>query len=92
MSRKTIFVVEDEEDILELIRFNLVREGYTVATATRGEDAVKEIPRKMPDLILLDLMLPGLDGGRRLHNETIQHEGSDCPGANGSQAQTGAAN
>jgi two-component system phosphate regulon response regulator PhoB len=62
MSRKTIFVVEDEEDILELIRFNLVREGYTVATATRGEDAVKEIPRKMPDLILLDLMLPGLDG------------------------------
>jgi two-component system, OmpR family, alkaline phosphatase synthesis response regulator PhoP len=62
MSRKTIFVVEDEEDILELVRFNLAREGYTVATATRGEDAVKEIPRKMPELILLDLMLPGLDG------------------------------
>jgi two-component system, OmpR family, alkaline phosphatase synthesis response regulator PhoP len=62
MSRKTIFVVEDEEDILELVRFNLAREGYTVATATTGENAVKEIPRKMPDLILLDLMLPGLDG------------------------------
>ena len=62
MAKKNIFVVEDEEDILELIRYNLTREGYNVATSSRGEDAVKEIPRKTPDLILLDLMLPGLDG------------------------------
>ena len=62
MTKKTIFVVEDEEDIQELLRYNLTREGYTVAAAARGEDAVKAILRKPPDLVLLDLMLPGLDG------------------------------
>ena len=62
MTKKNLFVVEDEEDILELLQYHLTREGYTVTTAARGEDAVKVIPRKMPDLILLDLMLPGLDG------------------------------
>jgi two-component system phosphate regulon response regulator PhoB len=62
MTKKSIFVVEDEEDILELLRFNLTREGYSVTTATSGEEAVKGISRKIPDLVLLDLMLPGLDG------------------------------
>ncbi|MEI7437757.1 MAG: response regulator [bacterium] len=62
MANKNIFVVEDEEDILELLRFNLTREGFTVTTAENGEDAVKIILQKTPDLILLDLMLPGLDG------------------------------
>lgn len=62
MAKKTILVVDDEEDILELIRFNLAREGFTVITATSGEEAVKAISRKTPDLLLLDLMLPGLDG------------------------------
>ena len=62
MTKKTIFVVEDEEDIQELLRYNLTREGYTVETSSNGEDAVRTIFRKMPDLILLDLMLPGLDG------------------------------
>lgn len=61
-SRKNILVVEDEEDILELIKFNLRQEGYNVAAATSGEDAVKDIARTLPDLVLLDLMLPGLDG------------------------------
>ena len=62
MTKRNIFVVEDEEDILELLRFHLGHEGYTVTTATSGEEAVKGISRKLPDLILLDLMLPGLDG------------------------------
>lgn len=62
MNRKSLFVVEDEEDILELLRFHLTHEGFEVATATNGEAAVQAIPRKMPDLVLLDLMLPGLDG------------------------------
>jgi two-component system, OmpR family, alkaline phosphatase synthesis response regulator PhoP len=62
VTRSCIFVVEDEEDILELLRYHLTREGYAVTTAVRGEDAVKAITRKTPDLILLDLMLPGLDG------------------------------
>jgi len=62
VSKKHIFVVEDEEDILELLRHHLAREGYMVTTSASGEDAVKAIPRETPDLILLDLMLPGLDG------------------------------
>lgn len=62
MTRKNIFVVDDEEDILELLQFHLSREGYVVTTATRGEEALKAIRRKAPDLVLLDRMLPGLDG------------------------------
>lgn len=62
MAKKHIFVVEDEEDILDLIRHHLLKEGFAVSTATNGMEAVKAILRKSPDLILLDLMLPGLDG------------------------------
>ena len=62
MPKKTIFAVDDEEDILELIRHNLTREGFQVTTAANGENAVKAIAQKPPDLILLDLMLPGIDG------------------------------
>lgn len=62
MAKKHIFVVEDEEDILDLIRHHLMKEGYTVSTATDGMEAVNSILRKSPDLILLDLMLPGRDG------------------------------
>ncbi len=62
MSKKHIFAVEDEEDILELLRYHLTREGFAVTTATNGEDAVKAISRNIPDLVLLDLMLPELDG------------------------------
>ena len=62
MAQKNIFVVEDEEDILDLIRHHLTKEGFAVSTATNGMEAVKAIQRKAPDLILLDLMLPGLEG------------------------------
>ena len=57
-----MFIVEDEEDILELLRYHLSRDGYTVTTATDGEEALSAIPKIMPDLVLLDLMLPGVDG------------------------------
>lgn len=62
MAKQKIFVVEDEEDILELIRYQLAREGYEVATAANGEHALKAITQRPPDLVLLDLMLPGVDG------------------------------
>jgi two-component system phosphate regulon response regulator PhoB len=71
MPKEHIHVVEDEEDILELIKYNLSREGYQVTTSTSGEDAIKAVESKPPDLILLDLMLPGADGFevcRRIHN------------------------
>jgi two-component system phosphate regulon response regulator PhoB len=62
MEKKHILVVDDEEDILELVRFNLEREGYRVTTSDSGETAIQNAVDKRPDLIVLDLMLPGLDG------------------------------
>jgi two-component system phosphate regulon response regulator PhoB len=62
MAREKILVVEDEEDILELIRYNLAKEGYEVAGVPTGEAALNAARENGPDLILLDIMLPGLDG------------------------------
>lgn len=62
MANSKILVVEDEADILELIRYNFEREGYVVVTAENGEDALRLVPTETPDLVLLDLMLPGVDG------------------------------
>ena len=62
MPKERILVVEDEEDILELVRYNLVKEGYQVTGALTGEDALKKARAEVFDLIVLDLMLPGIDG------------------------------
>ena len=62
MSREQILVVDDEEDILELVRFNLSKEGYQVLCAATGEKAVEIARAELPDLMVLDLMLPGMDG------------------------------
>jgi two-component system phosphate regulon response regulator PhoB len=62
MAKATILAVDDEADILELIRYNLVREGFQVATADTGEQALKEVRSRKPDAVVLDLMLPGIDG------------------------------
>jgi len=62
MGRESILVVEDEEDILELVRHNLTKEGYCVTCAASGEEGLKAAKSKRPDLLVLDLMLPGLDG------------------------------
>ncbi|WP_279233187.1 response regulator transcription factor [Desulfallas thermosapovorans] len=57
-----ILVVDDEKNIVELIKFNLEREGFQVIAAYDGLEAVKEAQSKMPDLIILDVMLPRMDG------------------------------
>lgn len=62
MSKESILVVDDERDIRELIRFNIEREGYQVRTASTGEEALSMTQHSRPDLIVLDLMLPGIDG------------------------------
>lgn len=62
MARERILVVDDEEDILELVRFNLAREGYSVIWTTSGEETLRIARKEHPDLIVLDLMLPGIDG------------------------------
>ena len=62
MDSKKILIVEDEFDILKLIEFNLKKEGFDVIAVSDGESAIKEVRSNKPDLILLDLMLPGISG------------------------------
>jgi two-component system, OmpR family, alkaline phosphatase synthesis response regulator PhoP len=62
MSHEHILIVEDEEDIQELIRYNLSKDGYHTTGALSGEDALKKMARESFDLVVLDLMLPGMDG------------------------------
>lgn len=57
-----ILAVDDEVNILELLKFNLTKEGYRVITATEGKQALKYAREEKPDLIILDIMLPGMDG------------------------------
>ena len=62
MANEKILVVDDEEDILELVRYNLAKNGYKSVCVGTGENALKAAKLESPDLIILDLMLPGLDG------------------------------
>ena len=77
MAKQKILAVDDEEDILELLRFNLTKEGFAVVCAASGEEALKSALSHRPDLILLDLLLPGMDGlevARRLKNDPSTKE------------------
>ncbi len=62
MATERILVVDDEEDLLELVRYNLSKEGFEVHCVSTGEAAIREAKAQLPDLILLDLMLPAVDG------------------------------
>jgi len=62
MQNKQIVVVEDEPDILEVLSYNLTREGFKVSASLDGAEGLALIEKKLPDLVLLDLMLPSLDG------------------------------
>jgi len=62
MAKPTILVVDDEEDIRELVELNLRREGYHVVMCETGEQALEQVSSQAPDAIVLDLMLPGIDG------------------------------
>ncbi|MDB4161886.1 response regulator transcription factor [Bacteroidia bacterium] len=59
---KKILIVDDEQDILELVKYNLEKEGYKCYTANNGREAVAKAKDKQPDLILLDIMMPIMDG------------------------------
>ncbi|MFC3197885.1 response regulator transcription factor [Parapedobacter deserti] len=61
-AKQKILVVDDEPDIVELIAYNLKREGYQVYTASNGQEAVSTAKKIMPDLIILDVMMPKMDG------------------------------
>ena len=62
LDRKLILVVEDDRNLLAALRYNLVAEGYEVATASDGSEALNLTRERRPDLILLDLMLPVMNG------------------------------
>ncbi len=59
---KKILIADDEPDILQIIQFNLQQEGYEVTTAKSGDDAIEKAKRHSPDLIILDIMMPGKNG------------------------------
>ncbi|MCC6408191.1 MAG: response regulator [Planctomycetes bacterium] len=74
MKREHIVVIEDEPDILEVVQYNLTREGYKVSTAKSGDEGLARVRKENPDLVLLDLMLPGIDGievCRRLQADAV---------------------
>ena len=62
MNSKKILVVDDEVDLVKTLRFSLETEGYTVLASYNGEDALNQARKENPDLVLLDIMLPKLDG------------------------------
>ncbi len=62
MPKESVLIVEDDPDIVELLQYNLEREGYRVLTAPDGEAGLREARTRQPDAIFLDLMLPGVDG------------------------------
>ena len=57
-----ILVVDDEKDVVELLKFLLEKDGYVVATAHNGREALESTGKNVPDLILLDVMMPEMDG------------------------------
>jgi len=74
MTHERILLIEDEPDIAEVLQYNLEKEGFAVETARRGDTGLDVIRRGAPDLILLDLMLPGIDGlelTRLLKRDTV---------------------
>ena len=62
MSKRKILVIEDDENIQELVKYNLEKDGFAVLTSLVGEEGLDIASKEQPDLILLDLMLPGIDG------------------------------
>ena len=62
MSKKKIILIEDEPDIVEVISYNLRREGFRVEAEVRGDEGINQVRKQSPDLVILDLMLPGIDG------------------------------
>ena len=57
-----ILLVDDEPDVLEIVGYNLAQEGYQIVTAVNGKDAVEKARKEMPSLIIMDVMMPEMDG------------------------------
>ena len=79
MAKEKILIVDDEEDIRELVRYNLSKEGYQTVCAATGEEALTINTEQRPDLIVLDLMLPGIDGLEVTRHIRNSNEHGDTP-------------
>lgn len=79
MIRKKILVVDDEEDILRVIERRLSGAGYAVITATNGQDAITLAKKDHPDLIVLDIVMPDMDGGDVAYVLENDHRTKDIP-------------
>lgn len=79
MGKEHILVIEDEEDILALLHYNLIKEGFRVTCAQTGEEGLNAARALKPDLVLLDLMLPGIDGLDVCRALKRDKPGSDIP-------------
>ena len=62
MPKKTVLAIDDEKDLIDLVRYNLEKEGFQVRGALDGETGLAMALQEKPDVVLVDLMLPGLDG------------------------------
>lgn len=78
MSKIKILVVDDEKDILELLEYNLLNEGYKVYTALDGTEAIEKMKQNKPQVVLLDIMMPKLDGIETCRRMREMPEGKDC--------------
>ncbi len=76
---KTVLLIEDEPNIIEAISFILSRDGWTVVTHSNGHDANQVIQAKSPDLVILDVMLPGKSGFDILRDLRLEHSSDALP-------------
>jgi len=79
MFEKKILVIEDDNDIVELLRVNLTKEGYQVIAAKSGEEGLELAKRNSPGLVLLDILLPGADGLEICRNLKSDNKTSNIP-------------
>ncbi len=75
--KKLILVVDDEPRMVRFVRMNLELEGYRVSTAANGMEAIEKVREELPDLVILDVMMPGMDGYETL--ESIRKVGNNVP-------------
>lgn len=76
---KTILVVDDEQDLLDLMEIILGGEGFNIITASNGQEAVNRLKIELPDLVLLDVMMPIMDGWQTLKNIKTTQETKHIP-------------
>ncbi len=79
MGRKNILIVDDEKDVLSVLEKGLTSEGYSVITASSGNDAIGLAKSRHPDLIILDVLMPGMDGGEVARKLKEVPETKDIP-------------